>query len=782
MTGHSPNSPRFTGLRGRTEQLIGRNPRGFVGLMIVLAVTFWFTMGATALVAHQVFEGVPDRSTLSRVTQMARSSVFYDHQGRPAFTIFKEQRIEVPLDRMSPHLKDAILAIEDQRFYDHRGIDVIRVAGAALVNLREQRYAQGASTITQQLARMSFLTLEKTYTRKLQEIVLAALVETEYAKDQILELYLNKVYFGAGLYGAEAAALGYFGKHAADLTLAEGAMLAGLVKAPSSYAPTVNLERALKRRTIVLQAMRDMGAIDDAAFEKVRSAKVVFSDALRKEEPYGRFFKEHVRRELVSRFGEARVYEGGLKVFTTVDLDMQRAADAEVQRVLKELDRRRAARARADSALLQGSLVAIDPRNGEVRALIGGRDFVQSNYNRAIQAKRQPGSAFKPFVYAAALEAGYTPATLIENLDEPIDTIQGAWVPEDGHSTASAMTMRSAIKTSSNRAAVRMIEDLGIKKAVAYAERIGVGTMPSVPSLALGSGEVTLESLTAAYSVFASGGVRRQPVYIKRVEDIDGQVLYLAPVDAEQVVTQQTAFLMTHMLADVVNHGTAWRARQLGFKLPAAGKTGTTNDYHDAWFVGYTPRLVTGVWIGFDQPQPIMTSGYAAEIAVPLWAGFMKKATASDPPEWYKAPKGVVGANVCRLSGKRPTEACYGDYAEIDDDDDDEGYRSASSVYMEYFVSGTAPEGTCPLHYRSINSRVAGWFGGVSPTAPSQNPAIYSRTDEGADPQADARSDDSPREAAPQPEKKKRGFWSRVFGIGKDKDKDDDRRPPKRDK
>jgi penicillin-binding protein 1A len=462
---------------------------------------------------------------------------------------------------------------------------------------------------------------------------------------------------------------------------------------------------------------------------------------------------------------------------------MQRAADTEVQRILKDLDRRRVARAKTNPALLQASLVAIDPRSGEVRALIGGRDFIQSNYNRAIQAKRQPGSAFKPFVYAAALEAGYTPASLIERLDEPIDTIQGAWVPEDGHSTASSMTMRSAIKTSSNRAAVRMIEDLGIKKAVAYAERIGVGTMPSVPSLALGSGEVTLESLTTAYSVFASAGVRRPPVYIKRVEDIDGQVIYTAPSDSEQVISQQTAFLMTHMLADVVNHGTAWRARQLGFKLPAAGKTGTTNDYHDAWFVGYTPRLVTGVWIGFDQPQPIMSSGYAAEIAVPLWAGFMKKATANDPSEWYKAPKGVVAANVCRLSGKRPTEACYGDHVEMEDGN----YRSASSVYTEYFVSGTAPDGTCPVH-RSIDSRVAGWFGGMSPTAPQQNPAIYGRSgdddDDEDDRRAEARSEEGSREVKPQPEKKKRGFWSRVFGIGKDKNNDnkDDRRPPKRDK
>lgn len=748
-------------------ELVGRTPRAFVGLMTALAAAFWFSMGATALFAHQMFDGVPDRMTLGRVAQMARASIFYDHKNRPAFTIFKEQRLEVPLSNMSPNLKAAMIAIEDQRFYDHRGIDLIRVAGAALVNLKEQRVAQGASTITQQLARISFLTLDKTFTRKLQEVVLAALIENEYSKDQILELYLNKVYFGSGLYGAEAAALGYFGKHASDLTVAESAMLAGLVKAPSSYAPTVNLERAIKRRTVVLQAMLDVGAIDQPTFERARSTRVVLSDALRKEEPYGRFFKEHVRRELVTRFGEERVYEGGLKVYTTIDIDMQRAADAEVQRILNDLDRRRSARARANPAVLQASLLAIDPRSGEVRALIGGRDFIQSNYNRAIQAKRQPGSAFKPFVYAAALEAGYTPASLIERLDEPIQTVQGDWVPEDGHSTASEMTMRRALKTSSNRAAVRMIEDLGVKKAVAYAERVGMGTMPSVPSLALGSGEVTLESLTTAYAVFASAGLRRTPLYIKRVEDADGQVLYTSPYESDQVISEQTAFLMTHMLADVVNHGTAWRVRQLGFKLPAAGKTGTTNDYHDAWFVGYTPRLVTGVWIGFDQPQTIMASGYAAEVAVPLWAGFMRRATVKDPPEWYKAPRGVVTANVCRLSGKRPADGCDGAVTV----NDDGSYSSGSMVYTEYFVKGTEPDDTCPIHGdRSFFSRIAGWIGGP-PSAPIQNRAGDISADDDDDdvvPVVESRRDEEPREVR-APEKKKRGFWSRVFGTGKDK-------------
>jgi penicillin-binding protein 1A len=754
--------------------MVARHPRGFIAGMIVIAVMFWAGMGATALTAHQLFGGIPDRATLSRVTQMAQASVFYDYKGRQAFTISKEQRLEVPLERISPNLKNAVLAIEDQRFYNHSGVDLVRVAGAAVANVREGSRAQGASTITQQLARLSFLNLEKTYTRKLQEVVLAALLEAEYSKDQILELYLNKVYFGNGLYGAEAASLGYFGKHASELDVAEAALLAGLVKAPSNYAPTTDMDRAVARRAVVLGQMLEMEAIDEATFKEAKASKVILNDGLRREEPYGRFFKEHVRRELIARFGEQRVYEGGLRVFTTIDIDMQRAADGDVQRVLAEIDKRRSARARSNPARLQGALLALDPRTGEVRAMVGGRDFIHSNYNRAIQARRQAGSAFKPFVYAAALEAGYTPASLITDLDEPINTPQGAWVPEDEHSSAGAMTMRAALKTSSNRAAVRMIEDVGITKALAYAERLGVRDIPRVPSAALGAGEVTLESLTAAYSVFASGGVRRQPVYVTRVEDADGKVLFATQPQPEQVVSTQTAFLMSQMLSDVINHGTAWKARQLGFKLPAAGKTGTTNEYKDAWFVGYTPRLVTGVWVGFDQPQTIMGGGYAAEIAVPLWAAFMRDATKGDPAEWYKAPAGVVTATVCRLSGKRPVDGCYG--APVVSADG--SVVSTSSVYTEYFAKGTVPDEFCPIHtYRPLDTRTASWSGDAwrapAPVVPADIRADGNRNDDERQVER-ARGDEPEAKKAEEPEKKKRGFWSRLFGRG---DKNDDKKP-----
>ena len=297
---------RFSSSQAKTRL----TPRGdrkaqlVVGSVVALALVFWASMGATALTARQLFGDLPSRESVVAITNMARSSVLYDHQGRPAFTLFKEQRLEMPLDRMSPNLKRAILAIEDQRFYDHSGVDVVRIAGAAVANLRQGSRAQGGSTITQQLARMSFLTPEKTYTRKLQEALLAAVIERDYSKDQILELYLNRAYFGAGLYGAEAASLGYLGKHASELSIADAALLAGLVKAPSNYAPTVNMERAVQRRNLVLEMMHHAEMIDERDLAAAKATKVVLNDALRKDEPYGRYFKEAVRLELIARFGE----------------------------------------------------------------------------------------------------------------------------------------------------------------------------------------------------------------------------------------------------------------------------------------------------------------------------------------------------------------------------------------------------------------------------------------------------------------------------------------------
>jgi 1A family penicillin-binding protein len=721
---------------------------------------------------------LPDREAVGRIGEMDQATTVYDNADKVAFTIFREQRIDVALPQVSPNLVRALIAIEDQRFYEHHGFDMVRIMSAALANIRHRRAAQGGSTITQQLARQSFLKPDKTLRRKLQELILASRIEQRYSKPQILELYLNKVYFGDGLYGAEAASRGFFNKSASGLTVSEAAALAGLVKSPSTYAPTVSVERATARRNIVLQAMLDTGAIDRTTWQQARATKLTVSNGLEAAEPHGQYFKEQVRRELVDHFGWQRVYQGGLRVFSTIDMAMQAAAEDVVGDSLKNLTaRRRVAMARRqtpeDGQPLQAAMVALDPHTGHVRMMIGGRDFGESRFNRAVQARRQPGSAFKPFVYATALEAGYTPATVLDHLDDPITTLQGAWTPEDEHSDSPTMSLRAGLRMSSNRAAVRLLQEVGIAKTVEYAKNMGVGDVPSVPSLALGSGEVTLESMTAAYAGFANGGLVPKPILIRRVEDRDGRVLFEEEASSHRAITEVTAFLMTNMLADVVNAGTAAAARRFGFTLPAAGKTGTTNDFNDAWFVGFTPSLVAGVWVGFDQPETILPRGFAADVAVPIWAKFMKAATAGDKPSWFTTPRGVTTATVCRLSGKLATEGC--ESVEVVDDHGHSEHRSM--VYTEYFAAGTEPTTDCDLHTRSLVGRIAGFFGSpqAAPAAPPRAQEIVPPTPPVSTTVTTTnRADEPPAEPKPQ----KRGFWSRVFGVGRRDDgkKSDDRK------
>jgi 1A family penicillin-binding protein len=722
-------------------------------------------------------DGLPDQDAMRRIGEMDQTTAVYDDTDALAFTIFKEQRIDVPLEQVSPNLVRAIVSIEDQRFYEHHGFDLVRIASAALANIRHRRAAQGGSTITQQLARQSFLTPDKTIHRKVQELVLAARIERLYSKQQILELYLNKVYFGDGLHGVEAAARGFFGKHASELSIPQAALLAGLVKSPSTYAPTVSLARATARRNVVLQAMLDSGAIDRPTWQSARATKVALHDTLRETEPHGLYFKEQLRQELVDRFGWQRVYEGGLRVYSTIDMPEQIAAEAVVDESLKALEERRralaakrGAAANAPAEPLQAALVAIDPKTGHVRAMVGGRDFNESHFNRAVQAHRQPGSAFKPFVYATALENGYTPATIIDHLNDPIATLQGAWTPEDEHSTADSMSLRAGLRMSSNRAAVRLLQEVGIPRTVQYAKNMGVGEVPSVPSLALGSGEVTLEAMTAAYAAFANHGLVPHPIMIRRVEDQNGQVLYEAAESATRAVTETTAFLMSSMLADVVNAGTGSRARRLGFTLPAAGKTGTTNDFDDAWFVGYTPKVVAGVWVGFDQPRTILPNGFAADIAVPIWAKFMKTATSGDKPEWFTPPAGITTATVCRVSGKLATEGCQS----VDVVDEQGQLERRSMVYTEYFDRGTEPTTYCDLHpTRNAFDKIAVLLGAEQKPAPPRIENTGLPPSPSAAPTATAGSAPTPIVNPPTP-KKKRGFWSKVFGIGKDDDKKDD--------
>ncbi len=755
--------------------------------LVALSVSAWIAFFGGLWFAWDVYRSLPDRRALSSVGDMAQATTILDRADRPVFTIFKEQRIEVPLERIGPHVRAAVVSVEDQRFYSHRGVDLVRIGAAVVANARSGTRGQGGSTITQQLARMSFLTRKKTYTRKVKEIMAALLIERTYTKDEILELYLNKAYFGDGYHGVEAASLGFLGKHASELDVPEAALIAGLIQSPSAYAPTINMEKAVARRNIVLLTMVDSGAIDRATYERARRTRVRLENRLRRDEPFGLYFKEAVRRELVDRFGWQRVSEGGLKVYTTIDPELQQQAEAIVERRLQEIERRRGYKHASRASLqveegvappyLQAAVVVMDARTGAVRAQVGGRNFRESRFNRAVQARRQSGSAFKPIVYAAAIEQGQSPGSIVTNLNDPINTPQGDYVPEDEHSGADSMTLRTALRTSSNRAAVQLLRTVGIPEAVKTADALSLGRMPAVPSMALGAGEVTLQSLTAAYGAFAVGGVRHEPHLIRRVEDEDGQVLLATEVRETRVFSEQTAFLVTSMLADVINAGTAWRARAEGFRLPAAGKTGTTNDYHDVWFVGYTPSTVTGVWMGFDQPRQIIANGYAGELAVPLWASVMGMATKGDEPEPFTRPAGISGVEICRITGRRAGEGC----TQVPVAGGDGSVEIRSMVYTEYYRKGTEPSGTCEEHRgASFFEKLAGFFGkdtGLTPVTADQAglPSAQIPRDVPAPPpvraqeeaprvaEAAGKSDRAPEAKAEEPQKK-RGFWGRLFG------------------
>jgi len=756
---------RIAALRQRLESIERAHPNALLAAWITTLIIVVAILGGSTWLVYDILHDLPSASELRDVGSMAQATTLYDRNNQAAFTIFQERRIERPLSDVSPHLVDAVIAVEDQRFYEHRGIDLIRIFAAAAANLREHRAAQGGSTLTQQLARQSFLTSDKTLRRKMKEAILAWRLEREFTKQQLLEMYLNKVYFGDGLYGVEAASLGFFGKHARDVDVAEAALLAGLVKSPSTYAPTINLERAVARRNVVLQAMLDTSVIDAATYQMALRSQPHLVDALRSEETYGQYFKEEVRKQLVQRFGWERVYMGGLKVYTTLDPAMQQSAEAEVARSLAEIEKRQLSRVKQPAPStdpLQAALVALDPTTGEVRAMVGGRNFDQSRFNRATQARRQAGSAFKPFVYASALEQGFTPATVITGLDNPIATLQGAWVPDD-HGGSGAMTMRAALKTSSNRAAVQMLQQIGIPTAVRYAERLGVGGLPEVPSLALGSGEVTLMSMTAAYSAFANQGMFTQPSLIRRVDDSSGQVLYMSSTREDRVTSEATAFIMASMMSDVIDGGTAWQARRVGFTLPAAGKTGTTNDYRDAWFVGFTPHLVTGVWIGYDMPRTIIANGYAGELAVPLWGRFMAAATRKDKPDRFTMPATVVPVTICRLSGLLPSAGC--ESAVMFDRDGNPTDRSM--LYTEYFVRGTEPTAYCPLHRdfdvvaTSGDAKTGSAVAASGTATPQPSPADTTKA-----PGQNAPAGAVPAASPPDPsdsQPPKRGFWGRIF-------------------
>ncbi|MGD9851004.1 MAG: penicillin-binding protein 1A [Nitrospirales bacterium] len=679
---------------------------------------------------------------------------------------FIERRLYTPIDQIPQTLTQAVIATEDSRFFEHPGLDIVGIGRAAWTNFKKGGRFQGASTITQQLARALFLTPERTYQRKIKELILAIKMEWVLTKDQILEMYLNQIYFGHGAYGVGAASQTYFDKHVSQLTLPEAAFLAGLPKAPNTYSPYRNPELAKARKELVLQRMVESNFL---SAEKAQTAKdTMLTFRQQSLEPIASYFLEEVRQHLVERYGETLVYRGGLQVYTTLNIPMQKFAEQAVQKGLRELDKRQGwrgpmghvqmtkdlttpedfpelknphsafinnlyralvtkvttkevsvligntykgtialedmtwARRRLaksndvsnatvkegatppqlfkvgdiievfpkkgnlesgqfvleQTPIVEGALTAIDPRTGAILAMVGGYDYNRSQFNRAVIARRQPGSAFKPLIYAAALQQGLTPATLI--LDAPVvyedEDLDRVWKPENYEKRFfGTISLREALKHSRNAATVRLLEQIGVPEVVNLSTTLGIQSpMSQDLSLALGSSSVTLQEITSAYGVFGNQGLWLPPYLITHVKNLNGEILEQHFFEPRQAMKQENAYLITNMLMDVIQSGTGRLAKSIG--RPLAGKTGTTNSYNDAWFVGYSPNLATGVWVGFDDVRTLGRLESGAHAALPIWTDFVDEALRDLPVMTFPIPEGVQFAQVDPQTGELPSK------------------------------------------------------------------------------------------------------------------------------
>lgn len=638
------------------------------------AVSVWW-MSRYAMSVHRLTRGVGD-------------TIFLARDGQPWFRL-DEQRHDVSLDEIAPDLQHAIVAIEDRRFYYHPGVDPIGISRAVFRGVTDGGRLEGGSTLTQQLARTLFLSNARTLGRKVKEAVIALMLEIELTKKQILELYLNRVYLSAGVYGVETMSEHLYRKPARDLTLPEAALIAGLVRAPSTLSPWSNYEGALERSHVVLAQMREQKFItaeQEAAARKVRPRIQTYRQS---REGASGWAKEYLRQQFRSEFGGD--HPPDWRVQTTFDRSLQEAAEKAVAAGMQRLGKRG----------LEAAFVALDPETGDVLAMVGGADYARSTFNRATRGRRQPGSTFKPFVYAAALERGYSPVSVLHNLDTVKAPAAGdpEWAPRNAEGEApTELTLRAALMESNNAAAVDLQQRVGTGAVLRLASNAGMDDLPDVPSLALGTGLVSPLELTAAYSMFPGGGEIAEPRPLTSVLDADGDEVFSREVRRRRVLSEPVAYQMLTMLRDVVDRGTGTPARALGVRGPVGGKTGTTDEYHDAWFVGFSNAIVAGVWVGFDTPASIGREAYAARVAVPIWSDFMKRAARIRPPQPFAIPDGLQAEELCNVSYLKPVDQC--------------------PTYTEYFKEGDdIPTALCPIHKGSFKQRatraVQGFFRGL---------------------------------------------------------------------
>ncbi len=607
---------------------------------------------AAALWAFTVLpRSLPSVSALETF-QPVRGSEVFDDNDEMITEFHVERRIFVPLASVPKALKDAVIATEDKRFYSHFGIDPVGIARALYQNYRLGRIAEGGSTITQQLAKVLFLTPDKSLERKLKEAFLALEIERRYSKDRILEMYLNQVYFGQGAYGVEAAARTYFGTSVSELGAREAALLAGLPRAPSAYSPFDRPDLAKRRRGVVLNRMVEFGALSSADAKRLASSDLGVLPPERRRTT-GQYFLEYVEQFLEGKFGADMVFKGGLRVYTTLNPVTQLQAEQSLRDGLKTLEARTGA---AGTERPEGAIVTIDPATGYIKALVGGHDFLRSEFNRAVHARRQPGSAFKPFVYVAALESGLTAATTVN--DSPVTYPFGRsgrpWRPDNyDRKFRGPTTLQQALEESVNVATVKLQEQIGVGRTVQVARRLGISSpLTNDLTLALGSSDLTLLELTSAYGAFANQGIWLEPTTIRYVTDEQGRLLYEPLPEGKEAISPPIAYVITHMLRGVVERGTGQTAKSLG--RPIAAKTGTSNDYSNAWFVGFTPSLVTGVWVGYDRPRSLGRDETGSRVAVPIWAAYMGKALAGRPKEDFPVPEGITIV----LVDEDPSGAC----------------------------------------------------------------------------------------------------------------------------
>jgi 1A family penicillin-binding protein len=628
-------------------------------ILTVAGITWLFRQGYAV---HRLTRGVGDTWFLSA-------------DGTRWFRMDEHHR-DVPLAEIPQDLRDAFVAVEDHRFYRHPGVDPIALGRAVVRNLRSPGTVEGGSTLTQQLARTLFLSNKRSYGRKAREAVLALMIEAHLSKEQVLELYLNRIYLSAGIYGVETMSRHLFGRPATSLTLAESALIAGLARSPSGLSPWTNLEGAVQRSHVVLARMREEGFITAGEEETAKYARLKIRPYPRSTDARAGYAKAFLRQRFRDHFGGD--HPPDWEVRTTFDQSLQSAAEKAVQDGLRRFGRQD----------LQAALVALDPATGDILALVGGRDFRQSQFNRAVRSRRQPGSAFKPLLYAAALERGYSPVSLLEGLAHIAPQGPEEWAPRNARGDApDVLTIRAALLESNNRAATALQQRLGSRPVLRLASDAGLRDLPDVPSLSLGTGLVTPLDLTAAFAMFPNGGFAVRAREIVRVTDADGGTALENTVRRDQVISPETAFQMVSMLMDVMDRGTGVAARQAGLRGAVGGKTGTTDDFKDAWFVGFSSRIVAGVWVGFDQPRTIAPEAYGAKYALPIWTEFMRQAIRSRAATAFRPPSTLREEPLCRISYLRPVDGC--------------------PTYEEYFKEGDiVPGRLCPVHKGSIKQRV----------------------------------------------------------------------------